>query len=126
MPKTAYEMRISYWSSDVCSSDLTFGEVEGIGLFPFTADSLDRFFAALNDRDSGMTWKTPRGVLQAILSPNLSQARALTEGEFHTALLENRARVAESRNLSPRLIRTTAGKLQVGRERSREREWTDV
>src|SRR3546814_18517009 len=50
----------------------TFGEVEGIGLFPFTADSLDRFFAALNDRDSGMTWKTPRGVLQAILSPNLS------------------------------------------------------
>src|SRR3546814_1395001 len=23
--KTAYEMRISYWSSDVCSSDLAFG-----------------------------------------------------------------------------------------------------
>src|SRR3546814_9081061 len=32
----------------------TFGEVEGIGLFPFTADSLDRSFAALHDRDSGM------------------------------------------------------------------------
>src|SRR3546814_13315997 len=51
----------------------TFGEVEGIGLFPFTADSLDRFFAALNDRDSGMTWKTTRGVLPAIPSPNLSR-----------------------------------------------------
>src|SRR3546814_2341333 len=25
--KTAYEMRISYWSSDVCSSDLDFGRV---------------------------------------------------------------------------------------------------
>src|SRR3546814_8571575 len=84
-------MRISDWRSDVCSSDLrrreeaslpppnrcddcsvregchqTFGEVEGIGLFPFTAASLDRLFAALNDRDSGMTWKTPRGVLQEI------------------------------------------------------------
>src|SRR3546814_3921612 len=58
-----------------------------------------------------MTWKTPRGVLQAILSPNLSQARALTEGEFPTALLENRALVAESRNLSPRLSRTMEAKL---------------
>src|SRR3546814_10801307 len=27
--KTAYEMRISDWSSDVCSSDLPFLEVEG-------------------------------------------------------------------------------------------------
>src|SRR3546814_17263772 len=61
-----------------------------------------------------MTWKTPRGVLQAILSPNLSQARALTEGEFPTALLENRALVAESRNLSPRLSRTMEAKLPDG------------
>src|SRR3546814_8028247 len=61
-----------------------------------------------------MTWKTPRGVLQAILSPNLSQARALTEGESPTALLENRALVAESRNLSPRLSRTMEAKLPDG------------
>src|SRR3546814_15265796 len=27
MQKTAYEMRISDWSSDVCSSDLAFGEM---------------------------------------------------------------------------------------------------
>src|SRR3546814_7400246 len=58
-----------------------------------------------------MTGKTPRGVLQAIRSPNLSQARALTEGEFPTALLANRALVAESRNLSPRLSRTMEAKL---------------
>src|SRR3546814_17368851 len=58
-----------------------------------------------------MTGKTPRGVLQAIRSPNLSQARALTEGEFPTALLENRALVAESLNLSPRLSRTMEAKL---------------
>src|SRR3546814_10604700 len=61
-----------------------------------------------------MTWKTPRGVLQAILSPNLSQARDLTEGEFPTALLENRALVAESRNLSPRLSRNMEAKLPNG------------
>src|SRR3546814_7532580 len=30
--KTAYEMRISDWSSDVCSSDLTMGR--GLGWFP--------------------------------------------------------------------------------------------
>src|SRR3546814_5463176 len=30
--KTAYEMRISDWSSDVCSSDLLFGQTEFLGL----------------------------------------------------------------------------------------------
>src|SRR3546814_7973515 len=30
--KTAYEMRISDWSSDVCSSDLSFQEAQKIGL----------------------------------------------------------------------------------------------
>src|SRR3546814_9902043 len=29
--KTAYEMRISDWSSDVCSSDLNIVEVEAVG-----------------------------------------------------------------------------------------------
>src|SRR3546814_12397612 len=29
MQKTAYEMRISYWSSDVCSSDLNSEAIEG-------------------------------------------------------------------------------------------------
>src|SRR3546814_1106195 len=32
--KTAYEMRISDWSSDVCSSDLQFRKDVGIGPFP--------------------------------------------------------------------------------------------
>src|SRR3546814_7719152 len=37
--KTAYEMRISDWSSDVCSSDLGFGGVGvvGVGVSPPTA-----------------------------------------------------------------------------------------
>src|SRR3546814_10353669 len=33
--KTAYEMRISDWSSDVCSSDLQYGGAEGTGLREF-------------------------------------------------------------------------------------------
>src|SRR3546814_7579186 len=32
--KTAYEMRISDWSSDVCSSDLTYGDKVILALFP--------------------------------------------------------------------------------------------
>src|SRR3546814_2695682 len=32
--KTAYEMRISDWSSDVCSSDLERGAAPGLGLHP--------------------------------------------------------------------------------------------
>src|SRR3546814_4676551 len=43
--KTAYEMRISDWSSDVCSSDLAFqrGHIKGavnLPLTDFTAESL--------------------------------------------------------------------------------------
>jgi hypothetical protein len=80
-----------------------FGHLNGVGFFPFTADSLERLFSALNDHDNGMTWKTPRGVLQAILNPNLSRPGAIEEGEFPTALLENKALVVDSRYLSPLL-----------------------
>src|SRR3546814_9536697 len=34
-------MRISYWSSDVCSSDLLFADVEGLGLPAIIADTAD-------------------------------------------------------------------------------------
>src|SRR3546814_7562823 len=41
--KTAYEMRISDWSSDVCSSDLTKDTVAGIAeLEDVAGDGLDR------------------------------------------------------------------------------------
>lgn len=80
----------------------TFGTWAGIGLYPFTETALDHFFEALNDNDNGMTWKTPRGILQAVLSPNLLQVRAINEGQFPNALTENAALVAESRNLGRR------------------------
>src|SRR3546814_6755499 len=37
--KTAYEMRISDWSSDVCSSDLAVGHDLGSTIVPVAADS---------------------------------------------------------------------------------------
>src|SRR3546814_3975159 len=44
--KTAYEMRISDWSSDVCSSDLRQFPEAGI-------DPIDRFMPAEDARDGG-------------------------------------------------------------------------
>src|SRR3546814_9146585 len=46
--KTAYEMRISDWSSDVCSSDLTWFYVLGcgIGVFIGPAQTASRSFMA--------------------------------------------------------------------------------
>lgn len=69
----------------------TFGEEGGIGLFPFTPHAFDRFFDALKDNDNGQTWKTPRGVLQAILNPNLQQPETLAAGTYPTALIEPEA-----------------------------------
>src|SRR3546814_8237996 len=44
--KTAYEMRISDWSSDVCSSDLRIGTIAAIDVVPTVADRiLDRVVA---------------------------------------------------------------------------------
>ncbi|WP_281978780.1 hypothetical protein [Pseudorhizobium flavum] len=88
-----------------------FGELNGVGFFPFTRTALHHFFDALNDHDNGMTWKTPRGLLQAVLSPNLLQTRAIDEGQFPTAVTENAALVAESLNLGRRVAAVLSNQL---------------
>src|SRR3546814_2460965 len=50
--KTAYEMRISDWSSDVCSSDLVGAHWDATG---FTRKTLSRPSALLQDH--GVTWR---------------------------------------------------------------------
>lgn len=80
-----------------------FGADDGVGFFPFTADALERMFDALNEHDNGMTWKTPRGILQAILSPTLSRPEAIESGAYPTNLLETGALARESLLLSRRL-----------------------
>src|SRR3546814_2105515 len=59
--KSAYEMRISDWSSDVCSSDLEFGAGQVVRIPPQAAQNLDlsvkcRFFST----DVGDNLATPR------------------------------------------------------------------
>jgi hypothetical protein len=98
-----------------------FGAQSGVGLFPFTADALERMFSALNERDNGMTWKTPRGILQAVLGPNLSQPQAIEKGAFPTLLLENQALSTDSRRLSRRLSQQIDAAVEGENERSRMR-----
>lgn len=65
---------------DECVS--TFGEVAGVSLFPFTGTALDRLYDSLKESDKGLTWKTPRGMLQAVLLPSLSEPHRLDEGSY--------------------------------------------
>src|SRR3546814_7842136 len=66
--KTAYEMRISDWSSDVCSSDLFRSQAEGLG-------DLEREGGA--DHRGTRPQSRHRRVYQAELTPRLSPQRRL-------------------------------------------------
>src|SRR3546814_4025583 len=50
--KTAYEMRISAWSSDVCSSDLRLAEALGVPAMdlPFQQQAIDDHAEIVDDR----------------------------------------------------------------------------
>jgi hypothetical protein len=67
---------------------VAFGHVDGIGLYPFTERALDGFFGALKEQGERRTWKTPRGLIQAILSPTLRQPDLLGEGAYPGANVE--------------------------------------
>src|SRR3546814_14842047 len=56
--KTAYEMRISDWSSDVCSSDL--GGKPKLSMLEWTADGRSQWFEAsgVGEQRGGMTRPT--------------------------------------------------------------------
>src|SRR3546814_6395187 len=52
--KTAYELRISDWSSDVCSSDLLIGEIDAVAASPRLAVEVEvgaDIIADIGDRD---------------------------------------------------------------------------
>jgi hypothetical protein len=66
--------------AETCFS--TFGDMDGIGLFPFTREAVDGFFSALKSDASGQTHRTPRGLLQGVLSPTLLNSEVLAEGQF--------------------------------------------
>lgn len=109
-----------------------FGQANGIGLFPFTAHAFDRFYEALKENDNGQTWKTPRGILQAILNPNLARPNSLAEGTYPGASIEPEALRADRRSqmaLSPRLEQIVINKIDAPEEQARMRRmltyWAD-
>src|SRR3546814_10137356 len=65
--RTAYEMRISDWSSDLCSSDLADLQARGLNFSDYT------FLKAAEERSGYQVrlWKTVRGS-QLALYPNLN------------------------------------------------------
>lgn len=101
-----------------------FGENKGVGLFPFNGTALDRFFEALKTDDNGQTWRTPRGILQTVLSPTLSQPELLEEGGFPGRIIESsaieRTRLPENA-VSGRLGAIVAGAIEDEGERARFR-----
>src|SRR3546814_14541253 len=70
--KTAYEMRISDWSSDVCSSDLDDAERGGGGA---TGQSGDRYPRALSGADAGAQRINP-----CVIANGAKQSRAVYAG----------------------------------------------
>lgn len=103
-----------------------FGDEDGIGLFPFTAHALDRFFDGLKENDNGQTWRTPRGILQGILNVNLSQPEALSESRFPDPLME-RSAIREDRRsdrvISNRLDRLIVNRIEDAGEQARMRRF---
>jgi hypothetical protein len=59
-----------------------FGEVDEMGLFPFTEQALDTFFHALKADDKGQTHRTPRGLLQNVLGPTLRNPSMLDDARY--------------------------------------------
>lgn len=102
----------------------TFGDQDGVGLFPFTPHAFDRFYDALKENDNGQTWKTPRGILQAILNPNLLQPDSLGAGTYPGAFIEPDAFRSDRRSqmaLVPRLDQIVSSRIEDPDEQARMR-----
>src|SRR3546814_2401436 len=76
--KTAYEMRISDWSSDVCSSDPAAKDAHAAFLQHLALDGLLKRFARLDEAgQGGVAVRRPAGV------PAEQQAAAVGDGDDH-------------------------------------------
>src|SRR3546814_2162398 len=77
--KTAYEMRISYWSSDVCSSDLARQPHSRVADHPH--DSRDDGYLQMPPALSGCPWRT--GLCRELLSGRGSRCGAALRHRSH-------------------------------------------
>src|SRR3546814_1481657 len=107
--KTAYEMRISDWSSDVCSSDLAIGEAVGlgdgaadgealrIGIFArlvHFAEHIDRAEARDLDRDFWLEQKAARQLRLDRLRQFAGLQTRRLRSEEHTSELQSLMRIS--------------------------------
>src|SRR3546814_4199800 len=91
--KTAYEMRISDWSSDVCSSDL----VAGWNLAPTSGLAGSPATTSRSQRKVGWPW-SPFGGVSSMMWPKAFPARGLAastaRSEDHTSELQSLIRIS--------------------------------
>lgn len=99
----------------------TFGQMEGVGLFPFTENAVRGFYEALKEDDDGMTWKTPRGVIQAVLSPTLSHPETLETGLYPGPHIERSTFTEQSKHLSGALTRMIEAQVESAEDAARLR-----
>lgn len=68
--------------TDLKDCRATFGEHEGIGLYPFNKHAITTLYAALEDPAHQATYQTPRGMIQGVLAPTLLHPEVLDAGEY--------------------------------------------
>ena len=68
-----------------------FGQVDGVGLFPFTPTAIETFYRSLTADDAGHTRKTPRGLIQTVLKPTLDAPLDIERNQYPGPGLERPA-----------------------------------
>lgn len=66
-----------------------FGDVDGIGLFPFNRNAISNMFALLEDPKATQSLQTPRGMIQGVLSPVLVYPDLVDAGSFPSPRIED-------------------------------------
>lgn len=78
----------------------TFGEHEGVGLYPFNKHAITTLFNALEDSAHQATYQTPRGLLQDVLAPTLLHPTVLDAGEYPGTEIEPSSIPEDKRRIS--------------------------
>src|SRR3546814_7061098 len=89
--KTAYEMRMSYWSSDVCSSDLS--PMTTILENVPTGQKVGIAFSGGLDTSAALLWMRNKGAVPYAYTANLGQPDE-TRSEEHTSELQSLMRIS--------------------------------
>jgi hypothetical protein len=101
-----------------------FGATEqGVGLFPLSPVAIDRIFGALSDPEGTMGLRTPRGMVQNVLSPLLQYPERLVGGQFPPPTLESAYLPQERRNLVGQIASVLESAFDDGVERDRMRRF---